>query len=178
MNPLDAAGPSADGECMQTTRQRLVAWNDPHELAAAAQQRTGLEFLQAIASGELAQPPIGDVLGFRLTHVVEGQATFTTEMDERHFNLIGSVHGGLPATLIDSASGCAVYSTLAREDAWTTVHLDIDYLRPLPGSGPVTCTGRVVRVGRRIGVADAEIIDADGRVCARGSSRCLIVRGG
>ncbi len=162
---------------MEETRQTVVTWNDPHELAAASKQLTGLEFLQAIARGDLAQPPIGDVLGFRLTEVDEGEATFTANMHERHFNLIGSVHGGLPATLIDSASGCAVYSTLARHDAWTTVNLDIDYMRPLPGTGRVTCVGRVVRVGRRIGIADAEIVDARGRVCARGSSRCLIVRG-
>lgn len=78
----------------------------------------------------------------------------------------------------DCAKICAVYihstplHATPRARAWTTVNLKIDYLRPLPGSGPVRC------VGRRTGIADAEILDADGRVCARGSSTCLIVRGG
>lgn len=121
---------------------------------------------------------MGDVLAMRLVEVDEGRAVFTCRVDERHFNLIGTVHGGLAATLIDSASGCAVYSTLAPGDKWTTMSLSIDYLRGMPGAGEVRCTGTVVRVGRRTGVADATIVDADGRLVARGSSTCLIVRAG
>jgi uncharacterized protein (TIGR00369 family) len=162
---------------MDASRTRTLSWQDPHALARSARHCSGLDFLRAIASGELAQPPIGDVLGFRLIEAEPGRVVFRCDMDERHFNLIGSVHGGLVATLIDSASGCAVYTTLARGDAWTTLNLGVDYLRPTPGEGPVRCVGRVVRVGRRTGVADAELLDAEGRVCARGSSTCLIMRG-
>ena len=154
-----------------------AAWKDPKAFAEIGRTMTGLEFLRAMVEGELPQLPLGDTLAFRLSAVESGSVTFRCVVDGRHYNNIGSVHGGVPAALIDSASGCAVFSTLSKGDAWTTLGLSVDFLRAPNTEGELRCEGRVVRAGRRSAVADAELYDADGRLCARGSSQCLIMRG-
>lgn len=157
-------------------RQHTIRWTDPAALATAGKRCSGFEFLSAIAAGELPQFPMADLIGFRLCEVRRGEVVFEADVGERHFNPIGSIHGGYAAVLIDSASGCAVFSTIALGDAWTTLHLDVDYLRPMPTAGVVRCMGRVVRVGGTVAVSEAEIVDGSDRVCCRGHSRCLIRR--
>ncbi|MFO0557574.1 MAG: PaaI family thioesterase [Polyangiales bacterium] len=159
------------------SRERTFAWEDPRAAAQAGHALTGLEYLRSIVTGALPQPPIAMALALRLTEVSEGRAVFECTPDESHFNLIATVHGGLAATLIDSASGCAVYSTLGLGDRWTTVNLSIDYLAALDDqTGALRCEGSVVRVGRTIAIADARVLDSRGSLVARGSSTCLVRR--
>ena len=80
----------------------------------------GLGFLKAIVDGTLPNPPMSEVLGFHLIEVENGRAVFEGLPEYRHYNPIGTVHGGFAATLLDSALGCAVFSTLVKGDAWTT----------------------------------------------------------
>lgn len=160
-----------------SAREVAAAWSDPQALAEVGRRMSGLEFLRSTVEGDLPQLPLGDTLAFRLVEADHGVVAFRCSVDARHYNNIGSVHGGLPAALIDSACGCAVFSTLERGDAWTTLGLSIDFLRPPSMTGELRCEGHVVRVGRRSAVADAELYDADGRLCAKGSSQCLIMRG-
>ena len=105
---------------MNRSRHRDLSWQDPRELVRAAECRSGLEFLRAVVDGELSPAPFFPTLGIQLVEVEEGMAVFEGEPDESSFNLIGSVHGGYSASLIDSATGCAVYTTLAEGDRWTT----------------------------------------------------------
>src|ERR1044071_5379241 len=91
-------------------RTRTVSWEDPRALAEAARGLTGFEFLQKVVSGELPRPPISALLNYGLAELEEGRAVFTVEPAEYHYNPIGVVHGGLAATLLDSAMGCAVHS--------------------------------------------------------------------
>jgi acyl-coenzyme A thioesterase PaaI-like protein len=83
----------------------------------------GLAFLQAMIAGSVPNPPMSETLGFHLTEVEHGRAVFEGLPEYRHYNPIGSVHGGFAATLLDSALGCAVFSTLARGEKWTTLEL-------------------------------------------------------
>ena len=162
---------------MATARTITSSWADPVALAKAGEGRSGLAFLSAIVDGTLPQGPLFDVLGIHFTEVAPGRAVFECEVGEPHYNLIGSVHGGFAATLIDSATGCAVYSTLEPGDTWTTLNLRVDYIRPLRvGSGVVRCIGTVARVGGRIGLADGELRDADDKLIARGQATCMIFR--
>ena len=89
----------------------------------------GLGFAKAIADGTLPQPPICEVLGFHLIEVENGRAAFEGVPDFRHYNPIGTVHGGFAATLLDSALGVAIFSTLAKGDAWTTLELKVNFVR-------------------------------------------------
>jgi uncharacterized protein (TIGR00369 family) len=167
----------ARSEASPLGRARTFEWLDPIDAARRGAGMTGLAHLMAIADGRIGQPPIGEALGFRLTEVERGRAVFRCVPAEHHYNLIGSVHGGLAAALIDSATGCAVMSTLPAGDAWTTVSLRVDYLSAIDVSvEALICEGRTVRVGRRTAIADAELKDPAGRVYARGSTTCLVMR--
>jgi uncharacterized protein (TIGR00369 family) len=162
---------------IQPIRSRSFYWEDPQDALRRGKGLSGLAFLRGIVDGSLPQPPLGDAMGFRLVEAEEGRALFTLPIAEHHYNLIGSVHGGVCATLIDSATGCAIMSTISAGDRWTTLSLSVDYLAALDaGSGLVRCEARVVRAGKRIAIADAEVRDVEGRVYARGSTTCLIMR--
>ncbi|MCY1061559.1 PaaI family thioesterase [Nannocystis sp. SCPEA4] len=164
---------------MNLARTRTITWDDPFAAARAGAERSGLAYLQAIATGALPQFPIGAVLDMRIHEAAHGRVLVVCTPSEFHYNIIGTVHGGLAASMIDSASGCAVLSTLALGDSWTTIDLSVDYLLPITReSGVLSCEGRVVRSGRRVGLADAELRDGAGRLLARGSSTCLLTRAG
>jgi uncharacterized protein (TIGR00369 family) len=136
---------------------------------------SGLEFLRAIADGSLPAAPIGAVLGFRLVEVCHGLAVFEGEPRHEFYNPIGTVHGGWAMTLLDSCTACAVQSTLAAGQGYTSVETKVNFTRPLGlDSGIMRAEGRVISVGRRIGTADGRLLGADGRVYAHGTSTCLI----
>jgi uncharacterized protein (TIGR00369 family) len=135
---------------------------------------SGLEFLGAIAAGRLPAAPISALLNFRLVEVGHGLAVFEGEPRTEFYNPIGSVHGGWAMTLLDSCAACAVQSTLAAGQGYTSVETKVNFTRPLTvESGLVRAEGRVISIGRRIGTADGRLLGADGRVYAHGTSTCL-----
>jgi uncharacterized protein (TIGR00369 family) len=139
---------------------------------------TGLETMRAIVAGELPPPGIAQLLGMELVEVDEGHAMFTLEPDSRMLNPIGSVHGGIAATLLDSAMGCAVHTTLEPGLGYTTAQLNLHYLRSMqPGMGQVRAIGTVLHRGRKQATAEAKLIDSQGRLLAHGTTTCLILGG-
>lgn len=137
---------------------------------------TGLETMRAIAEGELPPPSIAVLLGMGIVEVGEGYATFELTPDARMLNPLGTVHGGIAATILDSCLGCAVHTTLAPGEGYTTAQLNLHYLRPMsPGMGPVQATGTVVHRGRKQATAEGRLVDARGRVLAHGTTTCLIL---
>jgi uncharacterized protein (TIGR00369 family) len=157
-------------------RTRTVTWTDPREVAGTATGRSGLDFLESIAAGEVPAPPIAVLLGMTMEHIEPGQATFGLTVGEHLYNPIGSVHGGVFATLLDSAMGCAVQSTLAAGQGYTTVDLVTHYVRPLTVEVPrVLAIGTVVSAGRRVATATGRIEDEAGKLYAHGSTTCLIM---
>jgi uncharacterized protein (TIGR00369 family) len=139
--------------------------------------RTGLEFLQAMIDGTLPSPTMARSLGFRLVEVEEGRAVFEGEPGPGLLNPLGSVHGGLALTLIDSAAGCAVHTTLPAGIGYTTVETKVNFTRPIaPDGGTVRCEGRIVSRGRRIATAEARLVDAGGKLLAHGSSTLMILQ--
>ncbi|MGE3679989.1 MAG: PaaI family thioesterase, partial [Burkholderiales bacterium] len=93
-------------------RRLEITWEDPQQVAAAARTLSGLEFLQAMIAGRIPPPPVANLLNMRLAEVHKGRAVFEIDLGEQHYNPIGVVHGGIAATLLDSAMGCAVQTTL------------------------------------------------------------------
>jgi uncharacterized protein (TIGR00369 family) len=159
-----------------STRSRTVTWADPRPSAEAARARSGLDFLRAIATGDLPQPPIAQLMGFRLAEVEKGRAVFAGEPGEHHYNPIGTVHGGLAATLCDSAMSCAVHSALPAGTGYTTLELKVNLVRALTAAtGPVRCIGTVLHVGRRIAAAEGRLVDARDTLLAHGTATCLII---
>ena len=157
-------------------RSRTVTWHDPHETAAGMAGRTGLEFLRALAAGEYPPPPILATIGAELVEIDEGKAVFAFEPAEFQYNPIGSVHGGVYATLLDSACGCAVQSMLPAGVGYTSLDLSVKFLGTIRvGSGTVTATGTVDHLGKRTALASAELRGPTGRLLASATSSCLLL---
>ena len=157
-------------------RFRTITWDDPAPTRIGGGARSGLDLWRAIAAGELPPPPLARLLGFdRIEEVEEGRIVFAMEAAEEHANPLGTVHGGVLTTLLDSAMGCAVHTTLPAGARYTTLELKVNFVRAvLPGSGVVRAEGRVVHRGGTTAVAEASLTDADGRLVARATSTCLL----
>ncbi|KGM33344.1 PaaI family thioesterase [Inquilinus limosus] len=156
-------------------RERVVRWQDPRALAAAGRGMSGRDFLQALADGRLPPPPIADLVGFTLTEIGDGRVVLTLEPDESHYNPIGSMHGGVIATVLDTVMGCAVHTTLPAGRGYTTLEIKVNYVRAVvAGAGPVQAIGRVIHAGRQTAVAEATLVDGRDRVLAHASTTCLI----
>jgi uncharacterized protein (TIGR00369 family) len=135
----------------------------------------GLVFLRGIVEGTLPAPPITETLGFALIEVEKGRAVFAGTPQQRHYNPIGVVHGGFACTLLDSALGCAVHSTLLKGEAYTTLELKVNLVRPLTSeTGPVRAEGRIIHRGRTVGTAEGHLKDADGKLYAHATTTCMI----
>ena len=158
-------------------RSRSYGWADPAVFATVAAGRSGLEVMQAIVAGELPQPPMAETLGLHLAEVSDGRAVFVGTPAEYHYNPIGTVHAGFALTLLDSAMGCALVTTLDPGVAWTTLEVKANFTRPLRAdTGPVRCTGAVLHAGRIVATTEARLEDGSRRLCAHGTSTILLRR--
>jgi uncharacterized protein (TIGR00369 family) len=157
-------------------RSRTYSWDDPFALRDAMAGRSGLELMQRMARGELPPPPIANTLGFRLVEAEYGHALFECEPAEYHYNPIGTVHAGLAMTLMDSAMGLAFVTTLETPVPWTTLEVKCNFTRALTvDAGVVRCFGSVIHGGRRVVTTEARVEDAEGRLCAHGTSTILVL---
>jgi uncharacterized protein (TIGR00369 family) len=157
-------------------RTRTVSWEDPAPGLAQGAQMSGLEYVRAVVEGRLPPPPIAVTIGFTVSDAEEGRAMLRGEPGEYLYNPIGVVHGGFAMTLLDSALGCAVHTTLRRGEWYTTVETKVNFVRPITDqTGPVRCEGTVVARGRRIATAEGRLIaEQTGKVLAHGTTTCWI----
>jgi uncharacterized protein (TIGR00369 family) len=156
-------------------RTLTVSWEDPRVLAEAGRGLSGLEYLQKIVAGELPRPPISALMNFGLVELSEGYAVFSVEPAEYHYNPIGVVHGGLAATLLDSAMGCAVHSTLPAGTGYTTLEFKVNFVRPMTAkTGLVRCEAKLIHIGGRTATAEGRIVNGDGKLFAHATTTCLI----
>ena len=157
-------------------RSKTVNWYNPMVHASAASTLSGLDFLSAVRDGTLPRPPIAALMGFTLVEVAPGLAVFECTPDESAYNPIGVVHGGLVCTLADSAAGCAVQSSLEAGVAYTSIDINVTYLRPVTkDSGLIRATGRLTKPGRKVAYATVEVTDPAGKLLAQATSSCLIM---
>jgi uncharacterized protein (TIGR00369 family) len=120
--------------------------------------------------------PIGRLIGFKLGHAVDGQATIEFEATERHANPMGTLHGGVLCDIADAAMGFAYRSTLAAGETFTTLELKINFLRPV-WKAKLRAKARMVRAGQTVGLVECDIVDERERLVARASSTCMTLRG-
>ena len=161
------------------SRSRTLVWQDPVPTAAAGATMTGMEYMEAIVAGAMPPPPIAVTMRMRPIELGEGKAVFEGEPGEEHYNPIGVVHGGYAATLLDSALGCAVHTTLPAGVGYTSLGLEAKYVRPITrDTGRVLCEGTVVHRGRRQATAEARLTAEDsGKLLATGTSTLMIFGG-
>jgi uncharacterized protein (TIGR00369 family) len=158
-------------------RRITVCWTDPAILRTQGQTSAGLPFLEAIKDGALPPAPIQDLLDFQLVDVAVGRASFTAYPAEQHYNPIGVVHAGFAATLLDSAMGAAVHSTLPAGAGYTTLETKFNLVRPISlDTRQIICTGQLVHHGTRVCTAEARLTSArEHKLLAHGTSTCLII---
>jgi uncharacterized protein (TIGR00369 family) len=146
------------------------------KLTRLARHYDGTGFLTAIKSGELPAPPIADVFGFEIRDIGDGEVTFAYTPDIEHYNGIGLVHGGVAATLLDTAMGCAVQTLLPKGTTVSTLDINVRYVRPITvRTGRVFATGTTIHRGRRTATAEGRIVEATtGRVLATATTTLLI----
>ncbi len=159
---------------MSTLSDEIIERSNGAATIRDAKDANGFDLVSMIADGRLPTPAIARTLGFTLDSVGNGEAVIVYELGESHYNPMGTVHGGLPATLIDSAAGAAIYTQLPPGYSFSTVSLTCEYFRAITAkTGPVRCVGQVVKRGRRISIADATVTDGNGIVYVRGTATCL-----
>ncbi len=160
------------------TRTRSFSWEDPAATAATGLKLGGLEYMRAIAQGTMPAPPVARLLGFELVEAELGPALFAVEPAEWMYNPIGSVHGGIAATMLDSCMGCAVHTTLEAGVGYTTTDLQVRYIRAMSvATGRVLAEGRVVHAGKRSATAEGRLFaESDETLIAHGTTGCMILR--
>ena len=169
---------AAAGGRDNTTRTKTFTWQDLTIGAEVATGMTGLDYLRAMLDGTLSKPPLMEALNVRLDSVDSGQVVFAMTPAEFHYNPIGSVHGGVYCTLLDSAAGCAVHSLLPAGTGYTSQDLSVRFLGAMRAdTGLVRCTGTVRHLGRRTALAEASLTTETGKLLATATSGCLIIPG-
>ena len=151
--------------------------DDVAELLEYLRAHSGLEFLEAVRRGDLPEPPIGRLLGIEPVEFAPGRAVWAAEPDEQHMSLIGMVHGGYTALLLDSALGCAVHTQLPAGTGYATLELSVNYIRPItPATGRVLCVADAIHVGRTTATAEARLTrESDGKLLAHAKTTIAIL---
>lgn len=148
---------------------------DPRAVAEAGLKLAGMDYIQAIFRGELPAPPISELMGFRGVEAEPGRAVFEMTPGPQHYNPIGSVHGGIALTLLDSAMGCAVHTLLEQGLGYTTLEVKTNFVRPITAdTGLIRCEGTVLHRGSRVATAEGKLTDAAGKLLAHGTTTCLV----
>ncbi len=142
----------------------------------AMAELSGLDQLRGLVDGRFPQPTMDATLGFRLVAVDEGRAVIEGAPTAAMLNPFGTVHGGWAASVLDSALGYAIHSTLAPGEYLATLEIKINLTRAIqPGMAGLTATGTIVTRGRRVAVSEARMVDGEGRIYAHGSCTCLLL---
>ncbi len=159
-------------------RTRSFSWEDPAAAAATGINLPGLEYLQGIADGTFPPPPVAQLLGFSIVEVEHGRALFAMQPEEWMYNPLGSVHGGVVATLLDTCMGCAVHSSLEAGVGFSTSDLQVRYIRAMSDTtGRVLAEGRIVHRGRRTATAEGRLFTEEGgTLIAHATTGCVILR--
>lgn len=145
---------------------------------SARRTLSGLDYMRRVAHGEFEGAPMVRHLGMRMTEVDEGRCTIVIEeIRPEHGNGLGIAHGGLAATLLDTALSCAVNTVMPAGKIFTTLEMKIHYIRAIrPADAPLTCTGHIVHAGRRTATAEGRILGANGKLYAHGTVTCILYR--
>ncbi|WP_375388047.1 PaaI family thioesterase [uncultured Amnibacterium sp.] len=157
-------------------RTMTVSWTDPAEALPDLATLDGIEYLTRVRDGLLPPPPIATVFGMTFGAIEVGRFEVRCTPTEAFFNPLGVVHGGLACTMLDTVLGCVAQTTLPAGTGYTSIDIQVQYLRPiLPANGELTAVGRVVKGGRRVIFAAADLRDAAGALLATASSSLLVL---
>lgn len=158
-------------------RTRVVEWQDPRAALDLRYRMNGLDYLQGVVDGRIPAPPMARLMNIRLVEVERGRAVFEMTPDESHYNPLGMVHGGVAATILDSAMGCSLHALLEPDNRYTTIEMKVNYLKAMTtATGRVRGVGTVVHLGRTTALSEGRLIGEDETLYAHATSTLLIKR--
>ena len=137
---------------------------------------TGLEKMQAIVREELPHSTMFKTIPMKVVQAEEGKVVFNAIANEKHLNPQGGVHGGFAATVLDSATGCAVHTLLGAGVAYGTIDLNIKMIRPVPRSTNLIAEGTVINISKSLGISDGILKSEDGKLYATSTATCMIIK--
>lgn len=147
----------------------------PEVMAQKSAGKNGLEVMTLLLEGHLQPPRISKTLDFYLVEVGDGFAIFQGTPDIKHFNPLGTVHGGWYATLLDSALGCCIHTKLPPGKAYTTSQINVNIVRAAHAkTGPLRAIGTVIHMGRQVATSEAKLVDPEGKLYAHATSTCFV----
>lgn len=171
LDPRQVLASWQEAETQMRSRMTTPGVSRPEQVAG----KTGMQIFEAMFAGELPYPPIGETLDFLPVEITPGRAVFQGRPSFKHYNPLGTVHGGWIASLLDSCVGCSVHSTLPAGKSYTTAELKINYVRPVTTRTPLLrATGTVIHVGGRMATAEGRLVGPDGKLYAHASTTCFI----
>jgi uncharacterized protein (TIGR00369 family) len=174
---VSSASRIAEAIRTEGVRSRTVSWTDPARVRFHLRGLDGYEQLAAMKRGDASPPPAVALLGLSLDELERGRTVFSVVAEELHENPMGTMHGGIVATLVDTAMGCAVSSTLPANSGFTTLELSTNFVRAITQStGRVYAEGRVVHGGGRVVTTEARVYDDADTLYAHAKSTCLVLR--
>lgn len=160
---------------MDTKRTRTYSWGDPLEGVEKAKALTGFEYIRQMFEGEIAPPPILETAGITMLSVEEGNVKFLIEPQEFQYNPIGSVHGGIITTILDSAIGCSLHTTLPKSMAYTTLEIKVNFIKKIThNTAPLHTETTIIHRGRSTALLETKLVDSGQSVYAHASSTCMI----
>ncbi|OTG71549.1 phenylacetic acid degradation protein [Acinetobacter sp. ANC 4169] len=140
------------------------------------QQMSGLEIMQAMCAGTLPAPSMSETIPMLTGKVELGKVHFKVKADQRHLNPLGGVHGGFAATVLDSVTGCAVFSMLEAGIGYGTIDLNVKMCRPIPQNKELLAIGTIINISKNLGISEGKIVDEDGKLYAHATATCMIIR--
>jgi uncharacterized protein (TIGR00369 family) len=157
------------------SRRRVVDWDDPTIGARAGRKLSGMQYLEAMKAGTLPAPPITRLVGFTFGTLEDGRVVFEFTPGEEHANPMAGTHGGVLSTVLDSAMGCAIATKLAAGQAYTTLELKVNFVRPVTHeTGKLFAEGRIIHLGSKTATAEGYLRDAEGKLFSHATTTCLI----
>jgi len=156
-------------------RTRTYEWADPLEIAEIAKKMSGNNFLEGVLKGELPGPPVAATLDFHPLSLEIGKVSFEFIPQEFHYNPLGSVHGGVISTILDTVMGCALHSKLSQGIAYTTLELKVNFIKAVTEkSGRMIAEGRLIHSGKTTALIEADLKNEKGILYAHGTSTCML----
>lgn len=137
---------------------------------------SGLQIMQEMCNGNIPMPSMATTIPMSASEVELGHVTFIVKADERHLNPMSSVHGGFAATVLDSVTGCAVFSMLEAGVSYTTIDLNVKMCRPIPLNTELKAVAKTINISKSLGIAEAQLLDEDGKLYAHATATCMIFR--
>jgi uncharacterized protein (TIGR00369 family) len=156
-------------------RSRTIKWSDPSDSVRQGRKLSGTELFEKMRKGEIAAPPLAELLGIEVFDTGNGRVQMTLAPQEFHYNPMGCVHGGILSTLLDTVMGAAIHTALTAGQGYLTLSLNVTFLRPVfEHTGEIMAEGVVVSVTRGVATAEGRITNVRGELCATGTAICLI----